>query len=126
MSQSSAAVQQWKELNAARLIQCRWGGTITREACRSYQLRRSRYSVYFRVGGTGYQRVNAEFVKCINPEPCPHFMTDEALQLLPGRAPLDALEKELEKRRTVAERRRLQRLVDPNESSTITLDSFVF
>ncbi len=115
MNPGPISVEQWKVQNAGRLIQCRWGGMITPEACRSYQLGRSRYGVYFRTGGTGYQRVNAEYVKCVYPDPCPHFMSDRELSSIPDRAPLEELEKELEKRRGVAHLRELHRLTDPRE-----------
>lgn len=115
MSSFPSTLQEWKEMNARRLIQCRWGGQITPDACRSYQVGRSRYGVYFRTSGAGYQRVNAEFVKCAYPEPCPHFMSDRELASIPDRSPLETLELELERRRAVAELRELHRLTDPSE-----------
>ncbi len=36
MKHSALTVDQWKELNAHRLVECRWGCSITVEACRSY------------------------------------------------------------------------------------------
>jgi hypothetical protein len=42
-------------------------------------------------------------------------MSDEELESLPHRPPLEDLEIELEKRKAVSERRELHRLTDPND-----------
>jgi hypothetical protein len=71
------SVEQWKELNADRLVQCRWGCTLTREACRAYQVRSRRYIYHF-VGDTDpLCRPNGDYVACLLPEPCPNAISDE-------------------------------------------------
>ncbi len=47
MKASPLTVDQWKELNAHRLVQCRWGCSMTADACRSYQSRTGRYVLHF-------------------------------------------------------------------------------
>jgi hypothetical protein len=82
MSQRALTVDQWKELNAHRLIECRWGCSITTEACRSYQSRTSRYVLHFNGQRNPYPRVNADYLNCFLPEPCPHLIADNEVRTL--------------------------------------------
>jgi hypothetical protein len=82
MTGTCAAVDQWKEANRHRLIDCRWGCRITPEACLAYQSRASRYVIHFNGDSSPAQRVNAEYVTCFLPDPCPHVTADEHVQSL--------------------------------------------
>ncbi|MGO9567262.1 MAG: hypothetical protein ACLP5H_06965 [Desulfomonilaceae bacterium] len=82
MIQSALTVDQWKELNADKLVECRWRCSMTVEACRSYQSRTSRYVLHFNGQREPYPRVNADYLKCFLPEPCPHLLPDEEINRL--------------------------------------------
>ena len=115
MSSGPDTVEQWKERNADRLVQCRWGCEVTREACRSYQAKRKRYTVYFRTHGTGETNVNEYFIQCLKPNPCSHLIPDEELELDISWETPEELNEIVEKRTKLAEIRRREQLVDPNE-----------
>jgi hypothetical protein len=113
MSTSLVTVHEWKRVNAHRLIECRWGCRITREACKLYQCRTGRYVVHFNGDNEPLTRANADYVSCLLPEPCPHLISDEAAKnLAGGRNP--NFEKPRRERKALqhAERRR-KLLVDP-------------
>jgi len=80
-------VEEWMELNSHRLIDCRWGCRITPEACRSYQLRGSRYVIHFNGHAETYPRINADYLRCVSPEPCPYLMSDEDAAALQSEMP---------------------------------------
>lgn len=77
MTPMPVSVEQWKEANAHRLVQCRWGCTLTREACRSYQVRARRYVMHFVGDPSPALRPNGEYVRCLLPEPCPYMISDD-------------------------------------------------
>ncbi len=82
MTPGPVTVAQWVERNAQRLIECRWVGGITPEACRSYQSRADRYISHFNGDRNPCIRVNADYLRCFDPGPCPHLLSDaEALKL---------------------------------------------
>ncbi len=82
MTTGPATVEQWKKENSGRLVQCRWGCRITTEACRAYQSRSSRYVQHFNGQRNPYARVNAEYLRCLGPDPCPHVTSDEEAEVL--------------------------------------------
>jgi hypothetical protein len=69
-------VEQWKRQNAGRLISCRWGLRITTEACHAYQTRSARYVLHFNGDRNPSPRVNADYLCCLLPAPCPHLLPD--------------------------------------------------
>lgn len=77
MTSMPVSVEQWMELNADRLVQCRWGCTLTREACHSYQVRAQRYVLHFAGDASPVSRPNGEYLRCLLPEPCPNVISDE-------------------------------------------------
>jgi len=77
MTDAVTALERWMKLNANRFIDCRWGCKITVDACHAYQSRTSRYILHFNGERTPSPRVNAEYLKCFFPEPCPNFLSDE-------------------------------------------------
>ncbi|MCA1961469.1 MAG: hypothetical protein LDL33_11815 [Desulfomonile sp.] len=77
MTSTAVMVKQWKERNAHRLVQCRWACTLTRNACRLYQVRSRRYVFHFAGDHHPPPRPNAEYVRCLLPEPCPHAISDD-------------------------------------------------
>jgi hypothetical protein len=77
MNSAPISVEQWKTENAARLVECRWGCRITPEACRAYQSRSSRYVKHFNGRRNPFTRANAEYLRCLGPDPCPHATSDE-------------------------------------------------
>jgi len=75
-------VEQWKRKNACRLIDCRWGLKITTQACRSYQTRCARYVLHFNGDRNPSPRVNADYLCCLLPDPCPHLLPDSEVETL--------------------------------------------
>lgn len=82
MKTGPQTVEQWRAANDQRLIDCRWGCRITPEACRAYQSRRSRYILHFNGQRKPFPRVNADYLQCVDPEPCVHFMPDDETDAL--------------------------------------------
>jgi len=72
---SVASVEQWKQEHG--LVKCRWGCSITVDACRSYQARSARYVIHFNGAADPLPRVNAEYIRCVLPEACPHLLSDD-------------------------------------------------
>ncbi len=108
---SPASVQQWKEINAHRLVECRWGCSMTVESCRTYQTRAKRYIIHFGGHGEQHERANAEYLSCLNPVPCPHLLSDEELMSSAAslREEMSSTRKHLVNRARVADR-----LVNPS------------
>jgi hypothetical protein len=106
-------VAQWKELNADRLVECRWGCSMTVEACRSYQSRTGRYVLHFNGQRVPYPRVNADFVNCLLPEPCPHLMSDDEIRSRRNKRDLPKISQLSERRALSREGRELDRLANP-------------
>ena len=91
MKKGPETVEQWRERNAHRLICCRWGGKITPEACRSYQTRAERYVLHFNGEAAPLLRVNADYLRCFDPDPCPHLMDDQEVRAIQNEAvPMDS------------------------------------
>ncbi|MEJ2717925.1 MAG: hypothetical protein P8182_12415 [Deltaproteobacteria bacterium] len=82
MGSGPVTVEEWKELHAADLIDCRWGCRMTRAACRSYQARRDRYIIHFNGQPRPYPRVNADYLRCVYPEPCAFLISDDEVAQL--------------------------------------------
>jgi hypothetical protein len=112
MTVRSVSVEEWKRANAHRIVECRWGSRITREACQSYQSRTGRYVFHFNGDHQPLCRPNADYVSCFFPEPCPHLLSDEEALHLRERNP-DCGREPHERRCRQFEARRRHRLVDP-------------
>lgn len=82
MGSGPVTVEEWKRRNAAVLVDCRWGCRMTRAACRSYQSRRDRYIIHFNGDQKPYPRVNADYLRCVYPEPCPFLIADDEVEEL--------------------------------------------
>ncbi len=80
MSNPPVTAEQWFAQNSESLIDCRWGCRITPEACRLYQTRAGRHVIYFSGLENPASDVNGDFVLCVHPEPCPHLLSEEALE----------------------------------------------
>ncbi len=115
MKTSVLAAAQWKELNAHRLIECRWGCSITVEACRSYQSRTGRYVLHFNGQREPYPRVNADYLNCFMPEPCPHLLPDEEINRLAETCGQHNHRTTLERRARSRQARETDRLVNPDQ-----------
>jgi hypothetical protein len=107
-------VEQWKRQNADRLMSCRWGLKITTEACHSYQTRSARYVLHFNGDRNPSPRVNADYLSCLLPEPCPHLLPDPDVNVLaenhPGHEDNNHAGRLLAQTKT----RTLDRLLNPN------------
>lgn len=77
MSSFVSSVEQWRDNNRGRIVQCRWGCSMTADACLAYQLRTERYVIHFQGTATPKRTVNADYVRCLLPEPCPHALADD-------------------------------------------------
>jgi hypothetical protein len=115
MKHNALTVDQWKELNAHRLVECRWGCSITAEACRSYQSRTCRYVLHFNGQREPYPRVNADYLKCLLPEPCPHLVPDEEINGLPETCGIHKRGISVERRARSRHARELDRLANPDQ-----------
>ena len=83
MTPTEENVAQWREANAHRLLECRWGCTITVDACRLYQSRTNRHVLHFNGDRDPTTlRVNADYLRCFLPTPCPHALSDADQQKL--------------------------------------------
>jgi hypothetical protein len=114
VSRACATVDQWKERNAHRLIDCRWGCRITPEACHAYQARAGRYILHFNGDSEPYQRANAEYVTCLLPEPCPNVVPDHDIRTLGKNRSENGLLADRERRLAARRLRQRQQLADPN------------
>ncbi len=113
MSCSPVTVEQWKRQNAHRLIDCRWGCSITPEACREYQSRTSRHIIHFNGTKTPLPRVNADYLRCVYPEPCPHLLCEEEVAAGQARKDLHSDVKLVERRSRFGQGVERDRLVNP-------------
>ncbi len=104
---------QWKYQNADRLIDCRWGLKITREACRLYQARSARTVFHFNGDRVPYQRVNADYLKCCLPHACPHLISDEEARELGDVHRDSSFHRNLKRTRDGNQARQWDRLVNP-------------
>ncbi|MBI4965363.1 MAG: hypothetical protein HY913_18955 [Desulfomonile tiedjei] len=113
MTEPVTTVEHWTELNAGNLVDCRWGCRITVDACHSYQSRAARYVLHFNGDRTPSQRVNAEYLRCVFPEPCTNFLSDEEAQ---AARELRALTKRpLQMQIRQHQGREMNRLINPEE-----------
>jgi hypothetical protein len=115
MNHYAATVELWKELNSHRFVECRWGCSLTPEACRSYQSRTARYVIHFNGQREPYPRVNADYVKCCLPEPCPHLMPDDEVRSLRSLGDTARIRQLFERRALSREARQLDRLANPEQ-----------
>jgi len=113
MTDPETAVEHWTKLNADSFIDCRWGCKITVDACRAYQSRTSRHILHFNGERTPSPRVNAEYLKCFLPEPCPNFLSDEEARA--AREKRDLLNRPLQRPVRQNLGRELNRLISPDE-----------
>lgn len=114
MTCAAVTVEEWKQANAGRLIDCRWGCRITRDACRSYQSRTARYVLHFNGDHQPLCRANAEYVSCFLPGPCPHLISDEEASFLTRERNAGYGLPRQERRSRQHEAKRRNRLVDPD------------
>jgi hypothetical protein len=113
MSEKPATVEEWKGLNASRLVQCRWGCLLTQDACRAYQSRRSRFVIHFNGSGNPYPRVNADYLRCVYPDPCIHLIPEGEAEALAEERCAKALQRRAERSDFLAAAREKARLVSP-------------
>jgi hypothetical protein len=114
MKSTEEAVAQWRQTNAHLLVDCRWGCKITIDACRRYQSRTSRNILHFNGDRDPTTlRVNADYLRCFLPIPCPHAISDaEQQKLRDAQGPLyDGAHRERLAR--VNQERYRERLVNP-------------
>ena len=114
MTSQPVTAEQWKERNSHRLIECRWNSTITLEACHAYQSRNTRYVIHFNGSGTPQPRVNADFLRCLDPEPCPHLLSDPEVEELRAERNSSGSDVSAVKRMLVRRAKTWGRLVDPD------------
>lgn len=114
MTKGAESVDQWKNLNAHNLVDCRWGCRITQRACRSYQTRTRRSIIHFNGSLDACSRVNAEYLRCLLPSPCPHAVSDREAAEAESHKKLhvDALSVRL--RTALHQARELERLASPD------------
>lgn len=114
MSGAVTTAEQWKTLNSQKLLDCRWGCKLTEQACRSYQARTPRYVVHFNGSSDPCSRVNADYISCFLPEPCPHLVSDcELHEAESCRAP-KINDPELRRKRMLHRGREMERLANPD------------
>jgi hypothetical protein len=115
MGSGPVTVEEWKQRNAAELIDCRWGCRLTRGACRSYQSRRDRYIIHFNGQQRPYPRVNADYLRCVYPEPCPFLISDDEVEELRAERSLELDDRSLRRRNRENHARDLDRLSNPEQ-----------
>jgi len=113
MSEKPATVDEWKRLNASRIVQCRWGCLLTEDACRAYQSRRSRFVIHFNGSGNPYPRVNADYLRCVYPEPCAHLIPEAEAEALAEDRRLKAQQLRADQSDGLSAAREKARLVSP-------------
>jgi hypothetical protein len=113
MTDPITSTEHWTKLNAGRLVDCRWGCKITIDSCHAYQSRSPRYILHFNGDRNPSQRINAEYLNCFFPEPCPNFLSDEEAQAV--RELRDPGQRSLQKQIKQNHSRELNRLVNPDE-----------
>ncbi len=85
MRNKPETVEQWREVNKHRLINCRWCGSILPESCKSYQARAERRVIHFSGDTNPLVRVNADYIKCFDPFPCENLISEKDLSGLRSR-----------------------------------------
>ncbi len=114
MSTPVVTAEQWFAQNSHKLIDCRWGCRITPEACRLYQTRASRHVIYFSGLETPGLGVNADFALCVHPEPCPHLLSEQALEEIRPAVQMLNDERSRSRRSTSADTRKWEELTSPD------------
>jgi|WetSurMetagenome_2_1015567.scaffolds.fasta_scaffold375598_3 hypothetical protein len=114
MSSAATTVEQWKALNSHILVECRWGCKLSEQACRSYQSRAPRYIIHFNGSLDACSRVNADYIKCLIPDPCPHFVSDRDAGDLESRDALGSDALKLRRRAALHHARQIERLASPD------------
>ena len=77
MSSTEISTEKWRRDNSHKLVDCQWGCSLSLDACKKYQARCRRYVIHFNGTRSPLSRVNAEYVKCLYPEPCAYLISDE-------------------------------------------------
>lgn len=113
MTDPIITAEHWTKLNTGRLVDCRWGCKITIDSCHAYQSRSARYVLHFNGDRKPSPRVNAEYLNCFFPEPCPHFLSDEEAQA--ARELRDLVQRSLPKPIKQNHSRELDRMISPDE-----------
>jgi hypothetical protein len=115
MSEAATTVERWKALNSRRLLECRWGCAITEDACRSYQAKNQRRVIHFNGSMDACSRVNADYIRCLLPDPCPHLLSDDEIDKIRSQVALHSGDNALERRAALRHAREMERLADPNQ-----------
>ena len=115
MASGPATVEQWKRQNALRLIECKWGCMITPEACRAYQSRTNRYILRLNGERNRKPRVNADYLRCLRPEPCAHILSDSDAEALRAQRDFFADEAAIERRNRAHQIREHEKLTSPDQ-----------
>jgi hypothetical protein len=113
MTDPVTSVEHWTRLNSSRLVDCRWGCKVTIDSCHAYQSRSARYVLHFNGDRQPSPRINADYLKCFFPEPCPHFLSDEEAQA--RRESRDTAQRSVQKQIRQHQSRELDRLISPDE-----------
>lgn len=113
MTDQVTTVEHWTNLNSGNLLDCRWGCKISADSCRAYQSRSARYILHFNGDRKPSPRVNAEYLRCFFPEPCPNFVSDEEAQS--ARELRDAAGRSLPRQISHHQGREMNRLISPDE-----------
>ncbi len=114
MSRAVTTVEQWKALNSHKLLKCRWGCKLTTQACRSYQSRTPRYVIHFNGSLEPCSRVNADYINCLLPEPCPHLVSDCELREADSRTAPQINDPALRRKGMLHRGREMERLSNPD------------
>ena len=114
MNSAEILTGKWRRDNSHRLIDCRWGCRMSLDACRKYQARCRRYVIHFNGTRSPLSRVNAEYLKCLYPEPCAHLISDEEAAEMRAVNGL-SVDQELKRRRKQANRaKEWDRFINPD------------
>lgn len=105
---------RWKDDNADQLVQCRWGAVISLEACRKYQEKAPRHVTYFNRLASRFSRINADYLACAYPTPCPHFMSDMETMECRALRKSEEADRTRERKVAAAHARAMDRLVSPD------------
>jgi hypothetical protein len=114
MSSAATTVEQWKALNSHNLVECRWGCKLSGQACRSYQSRAPHYIIHFNGSLDACSRVNADYIKCLIPYPCPHFASDNDSGELESRGASHSDALKLRRGAAFHHAREMERLASPD------------
>ncbi len=114
MKSGCATVEEWKQANAGNIIDCRWGCRLSREACLRYQTKSKRYVMHFQGEKEPLLRINSDFLTCVFPDPCPHFLPDEEAAALRERIRQAGDDDVVMRRVRQNEAKEKERLVNPD------------